>query len=580
LVSEQAAHHPDALALIHGRSRMTYREMNRRANLLARYLRSAGVGRESVVALWLRRSPWIAVAALAALKAQAAYLPLDPEHPNERLLYMVRDSGAKVVLTESALAERTRGAQCPTVVLDRICDDVARYHDEDLGLESNPDDLAYLIYTSGSTGTPKGVEITHGNLSNLVSWHNRAYAVTRGDRASHLAGLGFDASVWETWPYLAAGASLSLADYQTLISPEKLRAWIIDGEITIGFIPTPMAERLLALDWPSDTKLRTLLTGGDTLHLHPAPGLPFTLVNNYGPTECAVVSTFGVVPPSPSTSLPPIGAPIDNAEVYILDSRMQPVPRGTAGELYIGGAGVGRGYRNRPELTADCFVPSPFSPQERLYKTGDMGCCLPDGQIAFLGRTDNQVKIRGYRIELEEIAAVLNTHPRIIVSALALHGKDGGEKQLVAYVVAAAKPSVREMQDYLAARLPDYMVPSVFVHLESLPLTVNGKVDRAALPAPNAENMLTERTVAPSTNTEIKLAIVISNLLKVTEIGVDDDFFMLGGHSLLGTQLIARIRESFRVEMPLLVLFEQPTVRGLAAEIERLQCVADHAKAA
>ena len=574
LIEEQAARRPDAPALIFGRERMSYHELNRRANLLARYLRSKGVGRESVVALWLRRSPWIPVAALAAFKVQAAYLPLDPEHPDERLLYMVRDSGAKVVLTESGLVDHTRGAACPVVVLDRICDTLERYDAGNLGLESDPQDLAYLIYTSGSTGTPKGVELTHANLSNLIAWHNHAFGVSSSDRASHLAGLGFDASVWETWPYLVAGATLCMADYQTLINPEKLRAWMVASELTIGFVPTPMAEQLLALSWPAETKLRTLLTGGDTLHVRPAPGLPFSLVNNYGPTECTVVSTSGVVPPSGSDSLPSIGAPIDQSNVYILDARMQPVPRGEVGELYIGGANVGRGYRNRPELTAERFIPNPFA-DGRLYRTGDLGSQLADGQIAFLGRTDNQVKIRGYRIELEEIAAVLNSHPGVTVSTLAVHGNGDGEKQLVAYLVAAQRPSVKALQEYLSTRLPDYMVPSIFMQLDALPLTANGKVDRVALPAPSAENMLMDTSVAPSTNVEIKLSLILSSLLKVPEIGVDDDFFMLGGHSLLGTQLIARVREGFKVDLPLLVLFEQPTVRGLAAEIERLLSVTD-----
>lgn len=570
MVTMQASLHPHRPAVLCGREQLSYSEMNRRANLLARYLRAHGVGRESIVALWLRRSPWIMVAALAALKAQAAYLPLDPEHPAERLLFTVRDSGAKVVLTESALAEATQGARCPVVVLDSICDEVMRYGPEDLELESSPNDLAYLIYTSGSTGTPKGVEISHANLANLIAWHNRAFGVTAEDRASHLAGLGFDASVWEMWPYLTVGASLCLADYHTLIDAERLRDWIVDSEISIGFVPTPVAERLLTLDWPMETKLRTLLTGGDTLHRYPPARLPFSVVNNYGPTECTVVATSCVVPKTAASSLPAIGVPIDNTEVHILNARLEPCPCGKPGEIYIGGANVGRGYRNRPDLTAQRFVSNPFSPNERLFKTGDMGYFLPDGQIAFLGRTDNQVKIRGYRIELEEIAAVLNSHPKVTASTVALHGVDGAEKQLVAYLVAQQKPSVRDLQNHLSTRLPDYMVPSIFVRLEGLPLTANGKVDRSALPEPTAENMLVEAALAPSSDIEIRLALLLAGLLKVPEIGVDDDFFMLGGHSLLGTQLIARIRESFQVEMPLLALFDRPTVRGLAAEIERL----------
>jgi amino acid adenylation domain-containing protein len=582
LVAAQAHRTPNAPALIWSQGSMTYGEMNRRANLLAQYLRSLGVGRESVVALWLRRSPWVVVAALAAFKAQAAYLPLDPENPQERLLFMLRDSGAKVVLTDSSLAERTSGTPCPVVILDRICDSVAQYNAGDDGREASLHDLAYLIYTSGSTGTPKGVEITHANLANLIAWHNRAFAVTRDDCASHLAGLGFDASVWETWPYLATGASLCLADYQTLLSPENLRDWIIDSGVTIGFVPTPMAERLLSLEWPARTRMRTLLTGGDTLHVHPSPGLPFAVVNNYGPTECTVVATSGIVPASSSASLPTIGAPIDNTRIYLFDSRMQPVSPGDPGELYIGGAGVGRGYRNLPELTGERFVRAPFATDERLYKTGDMGIALPSGEIAFLGRKDTQVKLRGFRIELDEIAAVLNSHPEIAVSSVVLHG-DGngnGERHLVAYIVAAQKPSPRDLQEFLFTRLPDYMVPSVFVHLESLPLTANGKVDRTALPAPGAHNVLVEAVAAPSSEVEIRVAAIIGNLLKLSEIGADDDFFLLGGHSLLGTQLIARIRESFQVEMPLLALFENPTVRGLASEIEHLLNSNGHARAA
>jgi amino acid adenylation domain-containing protein len=579
MISMHAARHPNAPAVILGRERMSYYEMNRRANLLARYLRSVGVGRESIVALWLRRSPWIMVAALAAFKAQAAYLPLDPEHPSDRLLFTVNDSGAKIILTDSVLAERTAGARCRVAVLDRICDEVVKYDPEDLELEAGPQDLAYVIYTSGSTGTPKGVEITHANLANLVAWHNRAFSVTAADRASHLAGLGFDASVWETWPYLTAGASLCLADYHTLINPERLRDWIVDSQITIGFVPTPMAERLLALEWPAETRLRTLLTGGDTLHVYPPADLPFTVVNNYGPTECTVVSTSCVVPWGSSGSLPPIGMPIDDTDVHILDGRMQRVSSGKPGELYIGGANVGRGYRNHPELTAARFVQSPFAPDERLFKTGDLGYYLPNGQIAFLGRTDNQVKIRGNRIELEEIAAVLNSHPGVIASTVALHGSTDADKQLIGYVVAQQKPSVRSLQGFLAARLPDYMIPSVFVRLQTLPLTANGKVDRTALPPPTAANVLVEPRTAPGSDTEIRLTILLSGLLKVSEIGVDDDFFMLGGHSLLGTQLIARIRDSFQVELPLLTLFDQPTVRGLAAEIDR-HLYLNHASAA
>jgi acyl-coenzyme A synthetase/AMP-(fatty) acid ligase/acyl carrier protein len=426
-----------------------------------------------------------------------------------------------------------------------------------------------VIYTSGSTGVPKGVEITHANLANLISWHNRAFQVGSDDSASQLAGLGFDASVWEIWPYLAAGANLRLAEPDTMISPEHLRDWLITSRITIGFVPTPMAERLLSLNWPIDSSLRILLTGGDTLHVRPPAGLPFLVINNYGPTECTVVATSGEVSPAGCASLPSIGRAIDNTQVYILDEQMQPVPPGSAGELYVGGANVGRGYCNRPDLTAERFVANPFVPGTRLYRTGDRAQLMPDGEIAFLGRVDNQIKIRGYRIEPDEIAAVLNTYPSVIASAVTARG-DGDGKHLIAYVIAPTAPTRCELQEYLLKSLPDYMVPATFVRVDDLPLTANGKLDCGALPEPSPHNILGDNISAPASETEASLAQILSNLLAVPEVGPEDDFFLLGGHSLLGTQLIARIRDRFAVEVPLLTLFERPTVRGLSAEIERL----------
>jgi acyl-coenzyme A synthetase/AMP-(fatty) acid ligase/acyl carrier protein len=416
---------------------------------------------------------------------------------------------------------------------------------------------------------PKGAQITHASLSNLVDWHNRAFSVTSADRASQMAGLGFDATVGETWPYLSAGASLCLADDQTMLSPEHLQSWLVSHQITIGFVPTPLAERIIVLKWPERTRLRALLTGGDTLHVHPIKGLPFTVINNYGPTECGMVTTSGVLPPSDSTTLPSIGAPIDNCQVYILDESMRPAAAGERGELYVGGVNVGRGYCNRPELTRERFLPNPFLPGTTMYKTGDLGCYLPSGEIAFFGRIDNQVKIRGYRIELDEIAAVLNGHPAIAASAVVARG-EREERKLIAYIIPSGSPSRAELQECLLKTLPDYMVPATFVVLESLPLTANGKVDTSALPEPTPENMLVDQASSAASEIEASLAQVVANLLHVPEVGPEDDFFLMGGHSLLGTQLIARIRDSFGVNVPLRTLFEEPTVRGLAAEVERL----------
>jgi acyl-CoA synthetase (AMP-forming)/AMP-acid ligase II/acyl carrier protein len=384
--------------------------------------------------------------------------------------------------------------------------------------------------------------------------------------------------VWEIWPYLTAGASLHIPPDETLNNPEALRDWLVANEITITFVPTPMAERLLALTWPTNARLRTMLTGGDVLHRFPGD-VPFTLVNNYGPTECTVVATSCVVPTcdeqAQAKRLPPIGSPIDNTQIYVLDKALQPVPPGTPGELYIGGAGIARGYRRRPDLTAERFIADPFSKDAsaRLFKTGDSAQILPDGQIAFLGRLDDQVKVRGFRIEPDEIVAALDGHPNIAQSAVVAQKNGSEEKRLVAYVVSknCVFPGLSELREFLSHRIPDYMMPAIFVRLGTLPLTANGKVDRHALPPPDASNSLhNEDFAAPRTEVEVAIAGLLAPLLGIEQVDVKANFFALGGHSLLGTQLIARLRDSFGVELPLRSIFEAPTVSGLATEIERL----------
>ncbi|MCU1311781.1 MAG: Peptide synthetase [Candidatus Angelobacter sp.] len=571
LTSARAGSNPDSVAIDSLQGRLTYRELDQRANALSQRFRSLGIGRGTVVALWLRRSPWIIAAALAAWKSGAAYLPLDPETPRERLQFMVDDCGAKIVATDSVLAERAGGVTGRVLVLDdldlRPVEDITNGSIELI----RPDDLAYVIYTSGSTGVPKGVEITHANLFNLISWHNSTFQVRESDSASVLAGLGFDASVWEIWPYLAAGATLRLPDSQILNNAGHLRDWLIANGITIAFVPTPAAEQVLALEWPRDAKLRLLLTGGDTLHVRPTPGLPFKVINNYGPTECTVVATSGLVHPSvDDRSLPSIGKPIENSRIYILDENLEPVIVGQSGELYIGGANVGTGYRNRAELTAQRFLPNPFEPGTRMYKTGDLGTFLPNGEIAFLGRADNQIKLRGYRIEPDEIVAVLNSCPGVTASAVTARSDRGDEKNLVAYVVGNSALTRTTLQEFLAERLPEYMIPAAYVAIDNVPFTANGKVDAASLPAPTPENQLRDRTSQADSVIELRLAQIVADLMNLPAVAPDDNFFLLGGHSLLGTQLIARIRDNFGVEIALRALFEQPTVRELAGEVERL----------
>ena len=576
LVAGQAAATPNALALAAGTDRITYRELDERANQLAHYLTGLGVGRETIVALCLKRSLESVTCALAVLKAGGAYLPLDPAYPAERLAFMLNDAQPRVLITSAVPATTAASGSWAFVSLERDRKEIDLQPAESPLVELRSEQLAYVIYTSGSTGRPKGVEITHDNLLNLVYWHQDEFNVRPADRASHLSSVGFDAAVWEVWPYLAAGASLHLPHEDTRVSPEELRDWLVNEQITISFLPTALAERVMTLTWPRKTALRVLLTGADTLHRYPSNELPFELVNNYGPTECTVVATSARVRRADRASnLPAIGRPVANTRVFILDENLAPVPSGTPGELYISGASVARGYLNRPDLTSRQFIPDPYSgrPGGRLYRTGDLARCLPNGEIAYLGRIDEQVKILGYRIEPNEIVSVLDRHPSIASSIVVARGNAGEEKRLAAYLVMTNghRPTSTELRSFLKQDLPDYMLPGIFVQMEAFPLTTNGKVDRAALPEPNAENTLRdEEFVAPRTPLENRLAAILSSLLNLSEVSINDNFFLLGGHSLLGTQLIAKIRGAFGVELGLRTLFDTPTIADLSREIEQL----------
>jgi amino acid adenylation domain-containing protein len=575
LVAKQASATPDALALVAGDQAISYREMNRLANQLAHYLLAQGVRPGTRVGCCIERSVDLVVGLLGILKAGGAYVPLDPTYPSERLVFMLEDAHAPVLVTVHRLS-----AQLPIQGMKVICLDVdaevlMQQSVDDPVSEVTIDDLAYVIYTSGSTGQPKGVQITHNSLLNLVFWHQRAFAVTSLDRATQVASPAFDATGWELWPYLSMGARVYLPDEVIRTAPELLRNWLVEHQITITFLPTPLAESVMALEWAPTTSLRLLLTGADTLHHYPSPALPFAVINNYGPTEATVVATSGPVPSNGHAAMPPsIGRPIANTQIYILDENLQQVPIGEPGEIYIGGAGVAQGYLNRPELTAERFIPNPFDDEHNthLYKTGDLGRHLPDGQIAFLGRTDHQIKIRGYRVEPGEIVSRLNEHPSVQTSFAMAREDTPGDRRLVAYIVPipGAHLTASSLQEMLLPRLPDYMIPSTFVRLEALPVTTNGKVDRTALPAPDASNIIRDEVfIAPRTPTEERLAGIVATLLNLEQIGIDDDFFMLGGHSMLGTQLIVLIADTFGVNLPLRTLFESPTVRQLSTEIER-----------
>jgi amino acid adenylation domain-containing protein len=583
LISAQAAATPNAIALTHGTRSLNYQELDRRADRVANLLRSLGVGPDVLVGLYLHRSIAMIVGALAILKAGGAYLPLDPGYPTERLLSMWQDAQAPILVTAQCMVDALPMRPEHVVALDPDGHSGREQISESAATKAEASDLAYVIYTSGSTGQPKGVEITRGGLLNLICWHQRAFRITSKDRASHLASLGFDAAVWELWPYLASGASVHLPDGLAMNDPEAIRDWLLSRQITICFLATPLAERAMTLEWPTKASLRVMLTGADTLHHYPPRKLPFELVNNYGPTECTVVATSGTVLPKEQPSLlPTIGRPIDNVQVHVLNQDMRQVSVGESGEIYIGGAGVARGYRNRPDLTAGKFIPDPFGsePGARLFRTGDLGRYLSDGQIAFLGRLDEQVKIRGFRIEPAEIVKVLDEHPAVQASTVVSQEVQAGDKRLVAYFVPVAKaaPTHTEMRNFIATRLPEYMVPTVFVKLEALPLSPSGKVDRATLPTPSAENTLRDTSfITPRTPIEERLAAILASLLDLDRVSSEDNFFLLGGHSLLGTQLIARIRDAFGVELSLRSLFDFPTIAQLSGQIEMLILAKVHA---
>ncbi|HYV24459.1 MAG TPA: non-ribosomal peptide synthetase [Pyrinomonadaceae bacterium] len=553
---------------------MTYGDLDRRANQMAHHLIGLGVKAESVVAVCLNRSAESVLAALAVMKAGGAYLPIDPKQPRERLAFMLSDAEASAVIADPNLADELAGIASNVIdISDRACD---RFSSQAPVIPKSQDQLAYVIYTSGSTGEPKGVEVTHANLANLIDWHVQAFDVTSADRASHLSNVSFDAAVWEVWPYLAKGAALYLPDNETRVSPISLRDWFMANDITISFVPTPLAESLMALPWPDKNSLRFLLTGADTLHRYPTRGLSFTLVNNYGPTECTVVTTSGRIDSRAlGNDRPTIGRAITNASVYILDKNFRQVARGKAGELCVGGACVSRGYRNRPELTAEKFIPDQFGtdPSARLYRTGDLARELENGEIAYLGRIDEQIKILGHRIEPAEIEAAIDRHPAIASSIVVAHGGDCSDKRLAAYLTTTncITPTAGELREFLRASLPDYMLPSLFVKIDALPVTANGKIDRNALPEPAIENTLRDEAfVAPQSPTEKRLAEIVRDLLHLTSVSVNDNFFLLGGHSLLGTQLIVKIRSAFSVDLSLRSLFDAPTIAELSREIERL----------
>lgn len=576
-VASQATALPDAPALVCGSAVLTYRELDERANRLAHYLVDLGVAPDSRVAVQLPRSADMVVVLLAVLKAGGAFLPVDPAQPPARIEHVLADAAPAILVTagaEAAPGPVPGGAACHTHVdLTRDAAAITACPARDPHVPVFPDHLAYVIHTSGSTGAPKGVMVPHSGLANLVDWHVGRYRIGPGDRTSHVAALGFDASVWEVWPALTAGAALHLPREQDRAQPERLLAWLAAEGITVAFLPTPVAEEVLRLLTPPSA-LRTVLTGGDALTAAPPPGTPYELVNHYGPTEASVVTTAAAVPAGGS-EVPSIGSSIAGVRVHLLDEDAQRVPDGAPGEICVGGAGVARGYLGRPGLTAERFVPDPYGPPgSRVYRTGDLAGRRPDGALDFQGRSDDQVQIRGFRVEPTEVAAALFGHPEVARAAVTVRSG-----RLLGYVVPRSGDGEglpEAVRAHVAARLPEHMVPAGVLVLAEIPLTVNGKVDRDALPdqLPPAPHTV----VAPRDAVEELTAEIWYDVLELPDrpAHVHDDFYALGGHSLQANRLTVRLRDLFGVDLPLQAVFNGSTIAELAGEIRTLEPAPGH----
>ncbi|WP_122711247.1 non-ribosomal peptide synthetase, partial [Pseudomonas viridiflava] len=564
-IEQQAAMAPDAVAAQVGDQRLSYGELNRRANALAHHLIGLGVCPDDRVAVMACRGLNTLVGLLAVLKAGAGYVPVDPGHPDERVGYLLQDSAPVVVLTQAALLERLPPLAVPVVALDRA--DWPMREDNPQVAHLTVDHLAYVIYTSGSTGLPKGVMVEHRTLNNLVDWHCQAFDLHAGSHTASVAGFGFDAMAWEVWPALCAGATLHVPPAG--IGNEQLDAlldWWIAQPLQVAFLPTPVAEYAFSRELRHPT-LRTLLIGGDRLRQFPRdPG--FTVINNYGPTETTVVASSGEMSPG---GVLHIGKPVSHARLYVLDARYQPVPLGVPGELYIGGDGVARGYLNRPDMTAERFLDDPFSdqPKARMYRSGDLVRWLADGTLEYLGRNDDQVKIRGVRIELGEIEQQLASYPGIGEAVVVARQMEEGGLRLVAYYTCLdAQLDATALRAHLTGHLPEYMVPAAYVALDALPLTQNGKVDRKALPVPSLDALATATYQAPETPIEQRLAELWAEVLEVERVGRHDSFFELGGHSLLAIRLVSLMQKS-GLSLSLAELFQHPSIAALAGQLEQ-----------
>jgi amino acid adenylation domain-containing protein len=579
LFESQAEQKPNAIAAVFKDQQMTYGELNGRANRLAHHLRKLGVGPDVLVGICVERSLQMVVGLLGILKAGGAYLPLDPSYPKQRLAYMLDDAPVAILLSQTGLLEAVPNHGGKTVLLDSDSEVIARESEENLINETVAASLAYVLFTSGSTGRPKGVAMNQGPLCNLIWWQLQNSRFPDGPTTLQFAPLNFDVSFQEIFSTLCSGGTLVLTPEETRRDPLELLGCLTDQSIERLFLPFVALQQLAERADGQEvvpTSLREVITAGEQLQITRQIASFFsglkdcTLYNQYGPTESHVVTCFTLKgPPSGWPLLPPIGRPIDNTKVYLLDRNLNPVPVGVSGELYIGGKALARGYINNVQLTAEKFISNPFSHDfsDRLYKSGDLARYLPDGNIEYLGRLDSQVKIRGFRVELGEIEAVLRQHPDLRDVAVVAKQDESMDRYLAAYVVPAEilAPTIGTLRGFLKDKLPDYMVPSAWVMLEKLPLTASGKVNRLALPAPSQKGPdLEGPSVGPRDALELQLTRIFEDVLGIQGIGIKNDFFELGGHSLLAVRMFTQIEKAFGKRLPLATLFQAPTVEQLA----------------
>jgi amino acid adenylation domain-containing protein len=577
LFETQVEQNPEALALVSRVESLTYGELNARANQLAHYLRKQGVGPEVVVGLCMERSVEMVVALLGTLKAGGAYLPLDPDYPRQRLEYLLADAQAGLVLTQARLLPQLPVHSGWTIALDDEWNAIAAESEENPLPNSAAENLAYVIYTSGSTGQPKGVMITQGGLVNYLQWASTTYPFAAGAGSPLHSTLAFDLTVTTLYAPLLVGGWVELT-IEGEGSAGLEEAWRERSGYAVVKL-TPAHLRLLNSTEASAARLRQwtagLIVGGEPLNweqVRPWAQTGVRVYNEYGPTETVVGSSAYEVEEGKESGSVPIGQPISNTEMYVLDEWQQPVAIGVRGEIYIGGAGVARGYWQRAELTAERFVPHPYSVTggERLYRTGDEGRYLEDGRIEYLGRRDQQVKVRGYRIELGEIEAVLESHSSVRQAVVTVREESAGDQRLVAYLLLHDNLELNtdDLKVHALKRLPGYMIPQAWVIMDEFPLTRNGKLDRHALPAPERDARRLAEFTEPQTAVQKTVADIWAEVLELDRIDIHDDFFELGGHSLLGTQVTSRVREVFNIDIHLRSLFEYPTVAGYATALE------------